>query len=202
MTKNEFLRLLFAELGSLPREEVKKAMAYYSATLDDRMEDGMSEEEAVQSLGEVREIAQEILQSVPLNVLMKSRIQREKKRLSALQWVLIVCGSPLWLSLAATILAVVLSVYVAIWSAIASLYAGLLALGLCGTAGLAGSIMLIFINGPITGGMFAGGAIVCAGLFLIALGPVVGLSKGLVRASAWIGKKTKRMLFPRKEGNK
>lgn len=198
MTKNEFLRLLFAELGNLPREEVKKAMAYYSATLDDRMEDGMSEEEAVQSLGEVREIAQEILQSIPLNVLMKSRIQRGKKRLSALQWVLIICGSPLWLSLAATILAVLLSVYAVIWSAIAALYVGLLALGLGGIAGVVGGIVIAFTNGPITGGMLAGMAICCLGLFLVLLRPVVGLSKGLVRASAWMGKRIKRMFFPKK----
>lgn len=49
MTKQLFLNELAAALHSLPREERYRTLGYYDELIDDRMEDGQSEEDAVAS---------------------------------------------------------------------------------------------------------------------------------------------------------
>lgn len=57
MTKKEFLDALLPELRkTLPADEVVGAMEYYEECINDRMEDGLTEEEAVQSLGSIDDI--------------------------------------------------------------------------------------------------------------------------------------------------
>ena len=65
MRKTEFLERLRAALNALPEEEAKKTIAYYAEMIDDRIEDGMSEEEAVAGLGEPEAVAREILLDAP-----------------------------------------------------------------------------------------------------------------------------------------
>ena len=61
MTKQLFLNELSAALHGLPREERYRTLRYYDELIDDRMEDGQSEEEAVSGLGEPEQVAREIL---------------------------------------------------------------------------------------------------------------------------------------------
>jgi len=69
MTKLEFLVQLERRLIGLDQAEVKRQLAYYAEMLEDRMEDGMSEAEAVESMGDVDVIAAGILGEVqPLRV--------------------------------------------------------------------------------------------------------------------------------------
>lgn len=51
MKKLEFINELGAQLHSMPAEEVRPLLDYYMEIVADRMEDGMTEEEAVASLG-------------------------------------------------------------------------------------------------------------------------------------------------------
>ena len=60
MTKQVFLNELAAALHSLPREERYRTLGYYDELIDDRMEDGQSEEDAVASLGEPQQVAREM----------------------------------------------------------------------------------------------------------------------------------------------
>lgn len=57
MTKQEFLSELERALGKLPHAEVEQALAFYDEAISDRMEDGLSEAEAVADLGSIDEIA-------------------------------------------------------------------------------------------------------------------------------------------------
>ena len=50
MTKTEFFAALDALLEHLPEEERKKTLDYYEEAIADRMDDGMTEEEAVAAL--------------------------------------------------------------------------------------------------------------------------------------------------------
>ena len=50
MTKKEFLARLRRGLAQLPPEEREERLAFYSEMIDDRMEEGLSEQEAVASL--------------------------------------------------------------------------------------------------------------------------------------------------------
>lgn len=61
MTRVEFLTELDRQLSALSKEEADRHLAYYAEMLADRMEDGMSEEEAVASMESVDVIARRIL---------------------------------------------------------------------------------------------------------------------------------------------
>lgn len=65
MTKQEFLSELERALGKLPHAEVEQALAFYDEAISDRMEDGLSEAEAVAGLGPVDEIAAQIAAETP-----------------------------------------------------------------------------------------------------------------------------------------
>lgn len=61
MTRAQFLNDLYRRLGSLSKEQAEQHLTYYAEMLMDRMEEGMSEEEAVASMEPVEEIARRIL---------------------------------------------------------------------------------------------------------------------------------------------
>ena len=48
MTRREFLNELYRLLGKMSREEAEQYLTYYAEMLADRMEEGMTEEEAHQ----------------------------------------------------------------------------------------------------------------------------------------------------------
>lgn len=60
MTRTEYIRQLMEELSFLPEENRREATAFYMEMLDDRMEDGMEEAEAVAAMENPREIARRI----------------------------------------------------------------------------------------------------------------------------------------------
>ena len=45
MTKNEFISRLRARLSGLPKDEIRERLAFYGEMIDDRIEEGLSEEE-------------------------------------------------------------------------------------------------------------------------------------------------------------
>ena len=59
MNKEQFLRELSDRLKALPESERSIALDYYSELISDRMEDGMTEEEAIVALGSVDQIVRE-----------------------------------------------------------------------------------------------------------------------------------------------
>ena len=105
MSKQEFLDALRVRLSGLPKPELEDRLAFYAEMLDDRIEEGIEEETAVAELGDIEQIATQIISDIPLTRLAKERI-RPKNRLSALSIALIVLGSPIWLSLTIALLAV------------------------------------------------------------------------------------------------
>ena len=80
MSKKDFLKKLSRELNGLPAAERKKTMDYYSELIDDRKEEGFTEESAVDAMGDVKGIANEILNDA------RERGVVIKKRHSALFW--------------------------------------------------------------------------------------------------------------------
>ena len=58
MTRDEFLGRLGELLACLPAEQVEETKAFYAEAIADRMEDGMSEEEAVAAMGTPGEVAE------------------------------------------------------------------------------------------------------------------------------------------------
>jgi uncharacterized membrane protein len=66
LTKYEFLEKLQTKLRDLPESEVGERINFYSEMIDDRMEEGLSEEEAVAAVGTVEGIAFQISEELRL----------------------------------------------------------------------------------------------------------------------------------------
>ena len=139
MNKKGFERALSRKLRGLSREERQDSVNFYREMIQDRVGEGMSEEDAVAQLGDIDELAAQ---------LCGDGADAPKKRagISIWQILLIVLGSPIWLSMLLALLAVLLSVFVVAWIVVASLYAVVLSLAVCGPAGIA-ALALGFIKG-------------------------------------------------------
>lgn len=196
MNKTEFISVLSGRLAALPESEIDKSVAYFSEFIDDRVEDGMSEEEAVAGFESIDEIVEKIMYETPLPVLMKARM-KPKGPLTTVNIVLIILGFPVWFSLLMAGFAVILSFYVSVWAIIVSLYAVVLSLAVAGFFAIV-TCPLNFAS-SVQSGLFTVGC----GLFSIGLGiflfsPVKELSKLLIKLTAWFLKKIKT-IFIQKE---
>ena len=163
MTKHEFLTQLSSKLSGLPRTDIDERLMFYSEMIEDRKEDGLSEEDAVAAVGSVDEIAVQISSEIPFAKVIKDRI-KTKWRLTALEIVLLVLGSPIWLSLLIAAFAVCVSLYAVLWSVIISLWSVFVSVLACGVAGIAAGILFAFTSHHLTGIVLFGAGLVCIGL--------------------------------------
>ncbi len=184
MNKNEFLTALRGRLNGLPEEDIIKSMDYYGEMLDDRIEDGMSEEEAVEALGSIEDIMSEILSAVSLPKLVKEKV-KPKRALKAWEIVLLILGAPLWIPLVATVLITVLSIYLSIWSIIISLYAVDLSVAVSGLVCIGVAVALLFNGQLIPCGVVFGTGLVCMGLSILLFLGFNLVTKGIL----WVSKK-------------
>ncbi|MEG2354135.1 MAG: DUF1700 domain-containing protein [Clostridium sp.] len=92
MNKEEFLRNFNMLLRSLPLNERNKMVGYYDEIIEDYIESGLDEEEAVNKLGSVGLIAEEIIRENSIVVKEPSLSGGIKVLLT----ILVVLGSPLW----------------------------------------------------------------------------------------------------------
>ncbi len=121
MNKKDYLDALAKALDCLSREKRSEILSFYQEAIDDRIEEGMSEEEAVCAMGPVRLAAESILRGAPV---VRERWRKQGAKSPALLWVLVIAGSPLWIPLAFAFLLAVASVYLCIWLAAAYLACG------------------------------------------------------------------------------
>lgn len=167
MTKLEFILALNEKLSAYPKAEVQQRLSFYSEMIEDRMEDGLSEEEAVAAVGDVERIAAEIAAELTPEEAPKppKPAPREWKT-----WVivLLIVGSPVWVSLAVGAGAAVLSLYASVWAVIISLWAVFGTLVACGVCGIACGIGFAFGGYIFPGLAVVAAALVCAGLSILA----------------------------------
>ena len=76
MTKVEFLAELRAALAGLPEADIEKSLDFYSEMIDDRVEDGLPEEEAVAALGSIEDIKTQILKDIPITKIIKEKVKK------------------------------------------------------------------------------------------------------------------------------
>ena len=187
MSKQEFLAELREGLSGLPRDDIEERLTFYSEMIDDRVEDGLTEEEAVSEIGTVNEVVSQIVAEIPLSRLVRERV-RPKRTLRSWEVVLLILGSPLWLSLLIAALAVILAAYVVVWSVIVSLWAADASLA-AGTLESAISAVLFAVRGnALTAIAMLGAGIFCAGLSIFLFFGCKEATKGtllLTRKTAW-----------------
>ena len=192
MRKEEFLTQLRKGLGGLPQEDMEERLAFYSEMIDDRMDEGLSEEEAVATVGTVSEIVEDISPTKPAGDAAAA-----SRRLKTWEILLLVLGSPIWLSLGIAAAAVILSVFI---SVIASVWAVFGAVAACGVGFVAGGAVM-----ACTGHNAPGLALVAAGL--VAAGLSIFLFCGCKAATKGVCVLTRKMaaalknFFRRKEAS-
>ena len=94
MKKDEFLLELRSQLVGLPKEDVDNRIAFYSEMIDDRIDEGKSEEEAVAEVGGVDKVVEDIAADTPLTTLVKEKV-KPKRSLRVWEIILIAVGIPL-----------------------------------------------------------------------------------------------------------
>jgi uncharacterized membrane protein len=135
--------------------------------IDDRVEDGMSEACAVAQIGDVDEIIAQIIADCPLSKLIKERVSR-KRSLKVWEIILLVLGSPIWLTLLLSAFIVVIALYVVLWAGVISLWAGFVSLIAVSAYGIVAGIIYAFGEFAHTGTFMIGVAIFAmgAGIFM------------------------------------
>ena len=180
MNKNQFISEIKSRLSNYPEVEIDKAMAFYVESIDDRVEDGMSEEEAVASLGNINEIIDNIKGELPLNTIVKNKIESQKKKSNNNLWliVLLIVTSPIWITL-------LLAIGGTIVGAIASIFGlGISIIALFGVGSLLGIIAAVYcMVNSIT--MPVGAVVLVIGIMLIGIGMIIPVTKGVI----WVFKK-------------
>ena len=201
MKKKEFLEKLQASLWAMPETDKQRSVDYYAEMIDDRMEDGLSEEEAVAAIGDLDEIVKQILNESPRPPATVNKTQKQQKRgLEPWMIVLLVLGSPVWVPLVASAVGTVISIYVSLWSVVITLYAVTLALALAAIGCILGSFFMI---GGFPEAMVAwGAALLCAGLGILFFLLSNLAAKGMVKLTRLIwetGKNIYKNIFKGKE---
>ena len=198
MNKEEFLSAIAQRLAGLPQADIDKSLDYYREMIEDRVEDGMSELEAVAAMGTAEEAAARILEETPLPKLVKARFQ-SRRSLSAGIIALLILGSPLWLPLGLTFVFLVLLFYLIIWLLVAVLYAVILSLALAGVSTVVSNVICILGGHPGVGAFTLGIGLVCAGAaILLFLGSKIAVQWALALGQA-ILRGTKRMFIRKGE---
>lgn len=196
MDKADFLAELKLRLSGLPQSDREERLLFYREMIDDRMEEGLTEE-ALAQIGTVDEIADQITAETPLSLLVAEKA-RQSRGMKPWEILLLALGSPVWVPLLIAALAVGLSLYAAVWAVMVSLWAVVFSLA----AGAAAGVFLA--AGYLTQGNFPGAAFllgagaISAGLGILLFFGCWALTKGWLRLTkrALLGMKE---LFMRKE---
>ena len=166
MTKLKFLLALHKQLADLPQEDVEERLGFYAEMIEDRMEEGLSEEEAVAAVGSIEEITAQIRADLS-PAAPAAKAQKPKKQLRAWTIVLLVLGSPVWLSLLIAAFAVIFSLYVILWSLVVSVWSVFAAFVGCAVGGVAGGCGFLIAGHSLTGVALLAAGTVCAGLSIL-----------------------------------
>ena len=198
MTKQEFLARLRKGLSGLPQNDIEERLTFYGELLEDRMEEGLSEEEAVAAIGDAEEIAAQAIADTPFAKIAKERI-RPKRRLKAWEIALLALGSPIWLSLGIAAAAVAFALYASLWAVIVSLWAVFAALAACLVACIVTGFIVITEGSGASGIAAIAAGIVCAGLSIFMFFGCKEATKGVLKLTRKIALGAKNCFIKKEE---
>lgn len=202
MTKQDFSQNLKSILSArgLSEAEISKSVDYYLEIIDDRIEDGMTEEEAVSAIGSVEEIAKNILFDAPLGVIVKSKIKNEKKKSSdntVLMVILLVFGFPIWFPLLLAAFIVLITIYAVIFSLIVAVFAVIISLFVSGIALIPAGFLII--SQTMAGTLvLIGAGFLLIGISLLLIFPAKYTVLGLIKLTGAILRGIKSLFIGKK----
>ncbi len=178
MTKLEFILSLQEKLSALPQNEFEERLNFYSEMIEDRIEEGLSEEQAVSAIGSVEEIAAQIV--ADNSCTLETEKIKSKKTLKVWEIILLILGCPIWLSLLIAVFVIILSFYVVLWSVIISLWALFASLVGCAIGGVASGAVLTSTGNSLAGIAVIGAGIVCAGISIFGFYGCKAITNGMI----------------------
>ncbi|OYP46467.1 hypothetical protein CG709_03700, partial [Lachnotalea glycerini] len=110
MNKAVFLKELALYLNKMKKEDKDRFITYYDEMLSDYIENGMSEEDAVNKIGDPKRVAEELLESHD-----SVKIEIPSTGSKFLNIILLILGFPLWGSLLLSGIIMIISIYVLLW---------------------------------------------------------------------------------------
>lgn len=198
MTKAQFLAAVRTRLAGLRQSDIDRSLDFYAEMIDDRIDEGLSEQEAVAAMGSAEYVASQILMDTPLPKLVKAKA-KPSEGWQSWQIVLLILSAPIWLPLVLAAAVVVFAVFISIWAVVFSLFVTVFALGITGVACIFGGIAGLFSAG-FSGIMLC---VVAAGMLILGISILLFLAmgavfRGIVNLFKWLTKKIK-FLFIKKE---
>ena len=181
MSKQEFINDLRERLMWLTSEELEKTVNFYSEMIDDRMEEGATEEEAVAALGPMDDITVKIAREVGKGdeaetgvPTATTTVAKNSSESLVLKIVVIAVTFPIWFP-------VLMGLFGAAIGIVAGLFGACVGVGAGVIAGLGGAIKF-FIEGSAAQGFFMlGGFLICLGICIFAWLGVSALCKVTVK---------------------
>lgn len=198
MYKNEFLTALREQLVGLPKEDIEERINFYEEMINDRIDEGKSEEEAVADIGTVDEVVKEIAGDTKLVTLVKHKMT-PKRSLRGWEIAIIIGSFPFWLPVVIVSFVLALVGFILLWTLVIVSYTVETALWV-GSAVSAFGFVMSAINGTPNflmlgmSIMAAGGAILMIFACFGSTKLTIGLTKRMMIGikSAFIRKGGKR----------
>lgn len=195
MTKEEFINELRNKLVGLPKEELENRLNYYEEMIEDRMDEGKTEEEAVTEIGNVDDIAKQITDETPLITLVKEQT-KPKRSLKVWEIVLLFLGFPLWFPLVLTGLILCFVAYLLIWVFVIVSYSIEFSFAVASIASLVG--FLIYLGNGEVNLIALGLTIMCLGVAILFVFVCIAITKMTIKLSKTVLLKIKSAII-RKE---
>lgn len=150
MSKEKFLMQLQKGLTGLPQDEINERLTFYSEMIDDRIDEGLTEDEAVAEIGSVQAVVTQILADTPSTRLVKE-CEKPKRSLKSWEILLLVLGAPLWFSLLITIFALLFAFNIVLWSLAISFWSVMVAMFFSGLGVMFSAVVIAIQESVLTG---------------------------------------------------
>ena len=197
MSKEQFLKELKNRLSGLPKDDLEDRISFYREAIDDRIEEGKTEEEAVNDLGTIDEIVNEIAKDYPLGKLVKEKV-RPHRSLTAWEIIIIILGFPLWFPLLTVFFVLCFVFYLLIWVLVIVTYVIETALIVASVGSLVAFFIYLFNGGfSITA---LGSSLMCLGAAMLFVFACIGATKLSIKLAKAIFTGIKKSFM--KKGNK
>lgn len=181
MSEKEYLKKLKRSLSPLKKKDRDSLLDFYKEMIEDKMENGKTEYEAVSELEPVETVAARTLDEYGIE--KNDPKTKSKTRLSPLAIVLIIVGSPLWIGLAAGAVGAAVGLLCGALAVVVSVVVACFCLTLCGPIIFVSGIVRLFTD--VGSGLIAMGS----GLVATAIGVIGAI--GIYKLTIFIIEKIK-----------
>ncbi len=202
----QFLQQLKIRLNHLPPLEVGKVLSYYSESLEDKLEDGFTEEEAVKSFGSIEDIVKNIEEEISLSTIVIEKVKSKRKKDSEMNKgevnkiliiIMIALTFPIWIGVVGGLFGLILAFYSILWTipiAVGSMYVCLYPIAI--TNVLFGFVRIVTMD-IFSGLALLGVGIVSIGIAIAFYKPIKEFFILWIKLNIWPFKKIKQWLIRR-----